>query len=61
LEQFNVSHLLLFGMILCGILGAMAGRAINKKIDDAIVDKLFILLMGVIILINVYHTFKYLG
>ena len=57
----NVSHLLLFGMILCGILGAMAGRAINKKIDDAIVDKLFILLMGVIILINVYNTFKYLG
>lgn len=48
-------------MILCGILGAMAGRAINKKIDDAIVDKLFILLMGVIILINVYNTFKYLG
>lgn len=52
----NVSLLLLAGMIISGILGGMAGRSINKRIDDKMVDKLFIGLMAVIILINIYNV-----
>ena len=48
-------------MIAAGLLGGICGRAINKKIDDKVVDKLFIGLMAVIILINIYNTVKYLG
>lgn len=57
----DVSAWILMGMILCGIFGGMVGRMINKKINDEIVDKLFIALMAVIIVINIYNTFKYLG
>ena len=57
----DVSASLLTGMIICGLFGGMAGRGINKKIDDHVVDKLFILLMIVIIGINIYNTIKYLG
>ena len=55
------SALLLTGMIIAGLLGGICGRAINKKIDDKVVDKLFIGPMAVIILINIYNTVKYLG
>ena len=57
----QISLVLLAGMILCGILGGICGRAINKKIDEKHVDKLFIALMVVIIFINIYNTLKYLG
>ncbi len=50
---------LLVGMVICGILGGMAGRYINKKLDEHAVDKLFIALMAVIILINIYNVVKY--
>ncbi len=46
-------------MVVCGILGGVAGRAVNKRIDSERVDKLFIGLMVVIILINVYNIAKY--
>lgn len=52
----DVNMLLLAGMIVSGILGGMAGRSINKKIDDQMVDRLFIGLMVVIILINIYNV-----
>ena len=39
----------------------MSGRAVNKKMDNAAVDKLFIGMMAVIILISVYDSVKYLG
>lgn len=58
MPEFELS--LLVGMVLCGILGGVAGRMINKKIDEKTVDRLFIGLMVVIILINVYNMFKYL-
>lgn len=57
----DVSLLLLLGMVAAGLLGGIAGRSINKKIDDNVVNKLFIALMAVIILINIYNTVKYLG
>ena len=50
---------ILIGMIICGVLGGMAGRFFNKRMDDKMVDKLFILLMNVIIGINIYNIFRY--
>lgn len=57
IPQFSVWLLLL--MALGGIGGGVCGRAINKKIKDTMVDKLFIGLMAVIILINIYNIFKF--
>ncbi|MBE6560112.1 MAG: sulfite exporter TauE/SafE family protein [Ruminococcaceae bacterium] len=54
---FAWSMLLL--MITGGIAGGMIGRAVNKKIDGKTVDKLFIALMAVIILMSIYNTLKY--
>lgn len=48
-------------MIIGGILGGMAGRAINKKIDSHAVERLFIYLMGAIILISIGNAWKYLS
>ncbi|MCD8381001.1 MAG: sulfite exporter TauE/SafE family protein [Lachnospiraceae bacterium] len=51
---------LLLLMVAGGILGGVCGRSINKKIDEKTVDKLFIGLMVVMILINIYNIYKYL-
>ena len=48
-------------MIAGGILGGVCGRALNKKIEEKPVDKLFIALMILIILINVYNIYKFMG
>ncbi len=53
--------LLLILMIVSGIGGGMAGRAINKKIDSKTVDKLFIGLMVVLILINIYNIYRFMA
>lgn len=55
----QVDLILLIGMIACGLLGAVCGRKINRKIDEKKVDFLFKALMILIILINVYNVFKY--
>ena len=52
---------LLILMIISGIAGGMAGRAINKKIDSTTVDKLFIGLMVVLIFINIYNIYRLVG
>lgn len=46
-------------MVAGGIGGGIAGRAINKKIDSRAVEKLFILLMAVIIGISAWNTYRY--
>ncbi|MEG1847677.1 MAG: sulfite exporter TauE/SafE family protein [Lachnospiraceae bacterium] len=51
---------LLAGMVIAGILGGSFGRKINRKIDEVIVNRLFIGLMVVIILINTYNIVKYI-
>lgn len=51
---------LIAGMIVCGILGGICGRAVNKRIDDRRVDALFSGLMVLIVLICVYNAAKYL-
>jgi len=54
------SPLMLGLMVGGGILGGVCGRRINKKIDSAVVDKLFIALMALIILINIFNIVKFL-
>lgn len=56
----DFSYSLLVGMMISGILGGIVGRMINKKIATQIVDKLFIGLMGIIIVICLYNTYQYL-
>lgn len=56
----SVSPLLLVGMILCGLLGSAVGRKINAKISSAVVDRLFMGLMCVIILICFYNMYQFL-
>ena len=46
-------------MVACGILGGLAGSRINKKIDNKAVDKLFIGLMAVIIVICAFNVYRY--
>lgn len=52
--------LTLFLMVLGGIGGGMAGRKLNKKLDNQAVDKLFMILMAVIIGISFYNTYQYM-
>ena len=42
-----------------GILGSMCGRALNKKMNNTAVDKLFIGMMSVIIFVCVYNAIRY--
>jgi len=51
---------LLIGMVICGILGGVIGGRINKKIDHNAVNKLFIVLMAIIMLITVYNAYQYI-
>lgn len=54
-ELPNVSPVLLMGMSACGITGGMAGRKIQKKIEDNTVNKLFRLFLVIILGICVYN------
>lgn len=44
-----------------GIGGGMIGRALNKRMNNRAVDKLFLTLMGIIILISIYNAVTYIG
>lgn len=55
---FNPIHLVL--MVGCGIMGGIVGSAVNKKIESRTVDKLFMGLMGVIILICFFNVYRYM-
>lgn len=61
MDLASISIGLIVGMVTYGILGGIAGRSVNKHIDAKRVDKLFIGLMVVIVLINVYNIAKYTG
>lgn len=52
--------ILIILMVLSGIVGADVGHRINKKLNAEHVDKLFIMLMISIIMINFYNIVKYL-
>ena len=46
-------------MVLCGILGGVVGRRINKKIDSQTVSKLFLGLLVVIMCVCCYNFLQY--
>ncbi len=56
--EFTLVTLVL--MVAGGILGGVVGRIINKKIDNKAVEKLFLCLMGIIIFISLWNTYRYL-
>ena len=56
--DFQLGVLLL--MVAGGIAGGICGRAINKKINEKTVDKLFIALMLLMIVINIYNIYKFM-
>ena len=53
------SPLILLLMCGGGICGGVCGRKLNKKLSSTAVDKLFILLMTVMILLNLYNVYLY--
>ena len=48
-------------MIAGGIGGGIAGRTLNKRMSSRAVDKLFLVLMDIIILISIYNAVHYMG
>lgn len=56
----DFSPIILLVMIAGGILGGICGRAWNRKLEERMVDRLFIGLMVAIICINVYNIYKFL-
>lgn len=57
IPDFSIWILLL--MVSGGILGGIIGRKTNKKIKEETVDKLFIWLMVIMILINIWNIWKF--
>lgn len=57
IPDFRAEHLLL--MVSGGILGGVCGRALNKEMKEETVDRLFIGLMILMILINLYNIYRY--
>lgn len=55
--SFDVWILIL--MIAGGITGGIAGRSLNKRLDDMAVSKLFVALMAVIIGISAFNVYQY--
>ena len=53
--------LTLLVMVCGGIGGGIVGRAVNKKIDNRAVDKLFMGLMGLIICISIFNAVRFAG
>ena len=56
--EFEVGLLIL--MVGGGILGGAAGRIVNKRMDVNMVNKLFISLMAVIMLICAYNIYQFM-
>ena len=56
--EFAVGVLIL--MVAGGILGGICGRSLNRKLREETVDRLFIALMIVMILINLYNIYKFM-
>ncbi len=57
----NVDLVVLGLMVVGGVLGGILGRGVNKKIQPHTVGKLFIGLMAVVIVINIYNAFSFAG
>ena len=55
----DVELVYLVFMIVGGVLGGTIGSRINKRISEKGVDRLFIFLMAVIVVINIYNAVKF--
>lgn len=55
--EFGILMLIL--MVAGGILGGICGRRFNKNLSSQAVDKLFLISMGIIILINIYNIWSF--
>lgn len=56
----ELNYLFLIGMWITAVVGATLGRMVSKKVDNRTVDKLFMLLMSIIIAICLYNCIKFL-
>lgn len=56
----KIELMVLFLMVLGGVLGGALGRNINQKIEEKTVNNLFITMMAIIIVINVYIVIKFM-
>ena len=56
----DVPLLLLAGMLCCGIFGGMAGRKINKRINSKSVNRLFVCLLCIIMLVCCYNFSQFI-
>ena len=52
---------MLIGMMLCGVYGGIVGKKINKKIPTSTVDKLFVILICVIMGLCCWNIYTKLG
>lgn len=57
----DFSAVLLALMVLGGLLGGFYGKKLNRKMDENMVDRLFIGLMIVIIGVNIYNIYRFMG
>jgi Predicted permeases len=55
----SFSVYLLIAMMVAAVVGATVGRMLNRKMDNKQVDKLFMGLMVVIILLSIYNAVKF--
>lgn len=55
----HFNWVVLIWMVAGGIGGGVAGRALNRRMDDRAVERLFILLMAAIILISIFNSWRY--
>lgn len=56
----DINPAFLLGMVAFGSLGGAAGRRVNRKIDSHTVNRLFIMVMLLIIIICVYNFVQYM-
>ena len=55
----QIDYILLPSMMVCAVVGATVGRKVSKKLSNKGVDKLFMGLLAVIILISIYNCFRF--
>jgi len=53
--------IMLIGMMICGIYGGKVGKKLNKKLPTETVDKLFVILIFVIMALCVWNIYSKLG
>lgn len=58
IPEFEISMLIL--MVMGGVLGALIGKKSTRYLSSSLANKLFIILMCIIISINIYNLFKFM-